>query len=84
MLAPTSSNALFIVVCPMIQEMVGLPGSLYFTWMGPVNNSLILDARKTFLETFVFFSWYTCLIEIWHMMKLVEWHHEEAHLSGLD
>jgi len=38
-----------------MHEMVGLPGSLYFTWMGPVNNSLILDARKTFLETFIFF-----------------------------
>ena len=38
----------------MMHEIVGLPGSLYFTGMAPVNNSLILDARKTFLGTFVF------------------------------
>ena len=54
MLAPRSSKALFIVVCPMIQEMVGLPGSLYFTGMGPVSNSLVFNARKTFFGIFVF------------------------------
>ena len=54
MLAPRSSNALFIVVYPMIQEMVGLSGSLYFTGMGLVSNSLMFDARKTFFGTFVF------------------------------
>ena len=53
MLAPRSSNALFIVVCPMIQEMVGLSGSLYFIGMGPVSNSLIFNARKTFFGTFI-------------------------------
>ena len=53
-LAPRSNNAQFIMVCPMMHEMVGLPGSLYFTGMGSVNNSLILDARKTFFGIFVF------------------------------
>jgi len=48
----------------MMHEMVGLPRSLYFTGMGPVNNSLMLDARKTFLGTFVFLSWCTCLLKI--------------------
>ena len=53
-LASRSSSARFMVVCPMIHEMVELLGSLYFTGMGSVNNSLILDVRKTFLEIFVF------------------------------
>jgi len=53
-LAPRSNNAQFIMVCPMMHEMVGLPGSLYFTGMGPINNSLMLDARNTSLGTFVF------------------------------
>ena len=78
MLAPRSSNTLFIVVCPMIQEMVGLPGFLYFTGMGPVV-SLMFDARKTFFETFVFSSLYTYLLEILHMMGPVVWHQEGAH-----
>ena len=53
-LAPKSSNALLIVVYPMIQEMVGLPGSLYFTGIGPVSNSLMFKGRKTFFRTFSF------------------------------
>jgi len=43
-----------MVVCPIIHEMVGHLGSLYFTRMGSDDNSLMFDARKTFLGTFVF------------------------------
>ena len=53
-LPPRSSKALFVVVCPMIREMVRLPGFLYFTGMGPVSNSLMFDVRKTFFGTFIF------------------------------
>jgi len=53
-LAPKSSRARLMVVCPMIHEMVGYPGSLYFTGIGPDSNSLMFDVRKTFLRTFVF------------------------------
>ena len=84
MLAPRSSNALFIVVCPIIHEMVGHPGSLYFIGMGSDSNSMMLDARKPFWEHLFSFSWCTCLLETWHMLGLVEWHQEVAHLSGLD
>ena len=79
MLAPRLSSARFIIVCPMIHEMVGLPGSLYFTGMGPLNNSLMLDARKTFLETFVFIFLVHISFKILHMKGLVVWHQEEAH-----
>ena len=71
-----------MVVYPIIHEMVGHPGSLYFTRMGPDSNSLMFDARKTFLGIFVSFSWPTCLLKIWYMLGLAEWHHELAYLSG--
>ena len=74
-LAPRYSSVQFIVVCPIMHEMVGLPGSLYFTGMGPVNKSLMLDARKTFLGTFVFLFF----LKILHMKGLVVWHQEGAH-----
>ena len=52
-LTPRSRSALLISICPMVQEIVGHPGSLYFIEMGPDRILLILVAKNTFLGTFV-------------------------------
>ena len=44
-----------------LHEMVGHPGSLYFTGIGPDSNSLMFEARKTPWECLFFSSWCTCL-----------------------
>ena len=49
-----SSSALLMVVCHMVQVMVGQPRSLYFIGIGPDNSSLMFVARKTILGTFIF------------------------------
>ena len=43
-----------MVVCPIIHEIVGHLGSLYFTGIELDSNSLMFEARKTFLGIFVF------------------------------
>ena len=73
-----------MVVCPLMHEMVVLLGSLSFTGMGPVNNSLMLDARKTFLGIFVFLFLVHMFFRSLHMLGFFEWHQEEARLSRLD
>ena len=79
MLAPKSSKALLIVVCPMIQEIVGLPGSLYFTEIGPVSNSLMFEDRKTFLGTFAFLFLVHISFKNLAYDELVVLHQEEVH-----
>jgi len=54
LLAPRSRSARQISICPMVQEIMGHPGSLYFTRMGQDRNSLMLVAKNTFLGTFIF------------------------------
>jgi len=78
-LAPKSSNALLMVVYPMVHAMVGHPGSFYLKGMGLDNNSLMFVARKTFLGTLFFFSWCTCFSKPLHMKALVVWHKEVEH-----
>jgi len=53
-LAPKSNSALLMLVCPIVQAMVGQLGSLYLTGMGSDNGSLMLIARKTFFGTLIF------------------------------
>ena len=77
-LAPKSSNALLMVVCPMVHAMVENPGPLYLTRMGPDNNSLLFVSRKTFLGT-LFFPWCTCLSKILHLKALIACHQEMEH-----
>ena len=67
----------------MIHEIVGHTGSLYFTGMRLDSDSLMFEARKSFLGRFDLFSWCTCLIRILRMMVLVEWNQEVAHLFEL-
>jgi len=43
-----------MLVCPIVQAMVGQLGSLYLTGMGSDNGSLMLIARKTFFGTLIF------------------------------
>jgi len=83
-LAPKSSNALLMVFCSMIHAIVGHPGSLYLTGMGPNNNSLMFVARKTFLGHYFFFSWCTYLSKTSHKKALVVWHQEVEHWFLLD
>ena len=71
MLAPRSSSAQFIVVCLMIHEIVGLPGSLYFTGMGQLTTHLCLIQGRPSLGHLFFFSWRTYLLRILHMMGLI-------------
>ena len=52
-LAPKSSKACLITVFPIVHEIVGQPGSLYFTGIEFDRISEIFAARKTFLGTYV-------------------------------
>jgi len=44
-------------VYPIVQAMVGQPGSLYLTRIWPDMNSLMFVMRKTYLGTLVFLFW---------------------------
>ena len=52
-LAPKLSNALSIIVSPIVQEISGHPGSFNFKGIGCDKNSEMFDARKILLGTCV-------------------------------
>jgi len=68
----------------MVHAMIGHPGSLYFTGMGPDSNSLMFVARKTFLGMFIFLFLVHMSFKILHKMALVGLHQEMTHLFALD
>ena len=51
-LAPKSSNAFSTQVAPIFTEMVGQPGSLYFTGVLHWMMALTCSVKKAFLSTF--------------------------------
>jgi len=76
-LVPRSRSARLISVCPMEQEIVGHSGSLYFIRIGPDRSSLMLVAKNTFFDTFIFL--FLVHISLKYMMGLVGLHQEEVH-----